>query len=210
MRLLYATTNKGKLSSMKRIASSLKIEIYGLDEIDSSLPDITEDGKDPLENAAKKAEAYYKVLKTPLFSCDSGLYFDGIDPSLQPGLNIRRVNGIALTDEEMIKYYSDLAKSYKGQLIGRYRNAICLIDSNGLRHEYSDESLWTEPFILSSIPHEHRVPGFPLDSLSIDIRTGKYYYDLEEKSVDQDAVQIGFRRFLEKLIAENVLRREQQ
>lgn len=199
MRLLYATTNKGKLSSMKRIASSLKIEIYGLDEIDSSLPDITEYGKDPLENAAKKAEAYYKVLKTPLFSCDSGLYFDGIDPSLQPGLNIRRVNGSVLSDEEMIQYYSKLSKDHGERLVGRYKNAICLILSDGRKITSFDESLWTEPFILSAIPHPHRVPGFPLDSLSLDIKSGKYYYDIESKSVDQDAVKIGFKHFLEEI-----------
>lgn len=43
-----------------------------------------------------------------------------------------------------------------------------------------DESLETKPFIIVSEPHEKRVKGFPLDSLSIDIPSGKYYYDVEE------------------------------
>ncbi|MBQ2259169.1 MAG: hypothetical protein II339_02770, partial [Spirochaetales bacterium] len=90
MKLLYATTNKGKLLSMQKIARELSIEIYGLDEVSVPLPSVVENGNNPLENAIKKAEAYFEVLKTPLFSCDSGLYFDGIDNSLQPGLNIRR------------------------------------------------------------------------------------------------------------------------
>ena len=199
MRLLYATTNKGKLLSMQKIARELNIEIYGLKEVDIPLPEVVEAGNNPLENAIKKAEAYFNVLKTPLFSCDSGLYFDGIDPSLQPGLNIRRVNGSVLSDEEMIEYYSKLSEDHGGKLIGRYKNAICLIMPDGRRFCSFDESLWTEPFILSSIPHPNRVPGFPLDSLSLDIKSGKYYYDLDSKSVDQDAVKIGFRNFLKEI-----------
>ena len=60
-----------------------------------------------------------------------------------------------------------------------------------------DESLATEPFILVSKPHEKRVKGFPLDSLSVDIATGKYYYDMEDKSVDQSAIEQGFKDFFE-------------
>ena len=206
MKLLYATTNKGKLLSMQKIARDLNIEIYGLDEVSVPLPSVVEDGNNPLENAIKKAEAYFEALKTPLFSCDSGLYFDGIDSSLQPGLNIRRVNGSVLSDEEMIQYYSKLSKDYGGRLVGRYKNAICLILSDGRKITSFDESLWTEPFILSAIPHPHRVPGFPLDSLSLDIKSGKYYYDLEEKSVDQDAVHSGFRKYLENLLAKDMLK----
>ena len=206
MKLLYATTNKGKLLSMQKIARELSIEIYGLDEVSVPLPSVVENGNNPLENAIKKAEAYFEVLKTPLFSCDSGLYFDGIDSSLQPGLNIRRVNGSVLSDEEMIQYYSKLYEDHGGRLVGRYKNAICLILSDGRKITSFDESLWTEPFILSAIPHPHRVPDFPLDSLSLDIKSGKYYYDLEEKSVNQDAVHNGFRKFLENLLAKDMLK----
>lgn len=53
----------------------------------------------------------------------------------------------------------------------------------------------TEPFRLVGIPHEKRVSGFPLDTLSVDIETGCYFYDLEEKTVDQAAIDCGFRKF---------------
>lgn len=45
-------------------------------------------------------------------------------------------------------------------------------------HHYSsmDMSMATEPFILVAEPHAKRVDGFPLDSLSIDIGTGKGFY----------------------------------
>ena len=65
-----------------------------------------------------------------------------------------------------------------------------------------DESIATEPFILSTVPHPKRVDGFPLDSLSIDVATGRYYYDLDTKDVSssvEEGVKIFFQRVLSKL-----------
>lgn len=201
MRILYGTTNQAKLDSMKRITEVLGIEIIGLKDVNQPLPHIEESGKNPLENAKMKAEAYYKAFSMPVFSCDSGLYFDNIEEALQPGTHIRRVNGKELTDEEMIEYYSGLAKSHDDRLIGRYRNAIYFILDDETRFSSMDESLATEPFMLVSKPHEKRVKGFPLDSISVDLASEKYYYDIEEKSVDQSAVEQGFKAFFEKVLS---------
>ena len=201
MRILYGTTNQAKLDSMKRITKVLGIEIIGLKDVNQPLPHIEESGKNPLENAKMKAEAYYKAFSMPVFSCDSGLYFDNIEEALQPGTHIRRVNGKELTDEEMIEYYSGLAKSHDDRLIGRYRNEIYFILDDEIKFSGMDESLATEPFMLVSKPHEKRIKGFPLDSISVDLASGKYYYDIEEKSVDQSAVLQGFKAFFEKVLS---------
>lgn len=201
MKVLYGTTNQAKLDSMKRITNSLGLEIIGLNELNQPLPIVEENGQNPLENAEIKARAYYKAFSMSVFSCDSGLYFDGLRDSLQPGIYTRRVNGKELTDEEMLEYYSNLAKQHNNQLIGRYRNAIYFMIDEETSFYSMDEMLATEPFIMVSKAHEKRVKGFPLDSLSIDIATGKYYYDLEEKSVDQSAVEQGFKTFFEKALA---------
>ena len=201
MRILYGTTNQAKLDSMKRITKVLGIEIIGLKDVNQPLPHIEESGKNPLENAKMKAEAYYKAFSMPVFSCDSGLYFDNIEEKLQPGTHIRRVNGKELTDEEMIEYYSGLAKSHDDRLIGRYRNEIYFILDDEIKFSGMDESLATEPFMLVSKPHEKRIKGFPLDSISVDLASGKYYYDIEEKSVDQSAVEKGFKAFFEKVLS---------
>jgi len=76
MKILYGTTNKGKLQAMKKAVETLDIELIGLGDIDSELPYINENGKTPLENAEMKAKAYYEAFHMPVFSCDSGLYFD--------------------------------------------------------------------------------------------------------------------------------------
>ena len=201
MKILYGTTNNAKLQAMKKAVEVLDVELVGLNDIDGELPDINEIGNTPLENAEIKARAYYEAFHMPVFSCDSGLYFDEVKEEEQPGIHVRRVNGRELADEEMIQYYASLAAKYGGKLTGRYRNAIYFILDE--KHHYSsmDMSIATEPFIMVSEPHAKRVEGFPLDSLSIDIRSGKYYYDLEVKDVST-SVDEGVRRFFTAIISQ--------
>lgn len=200
MKILYGTTNKAKIQVMKNAVESLDIELIGLDDIDSELPSIVENGKTPLENAKIKAKAYYEAFRMPVFSCDSGLYFDELQENEQPGLHVRRVNGKELTDDEMIEYYGALAEQHGGKITGRYRNAIYFILDENYHYSSMDISIATEPFILVPKPHsKQRVEGFPLDSLSIDIATGKYYYDVDVKEVST-SVEDGLRKFFEEIL----------
>ncbi len=199
MKILYGTTNNGKLQAMKNAVKELYIELISLNDVESELPKISENGTTPLENAEIKARAYYEAFHMPVFSCDSGLYFDEVNEEEQPGIHVRRINGQELSDDEMIQYYASLAERYGGKITGRYRNAIYFIlDEN---HHYSsmDMSIATEPFILVAEPHAKRVEGFPLDSLSIDIGSGKYYYDLEVKDVST-SVDDGVRKFFTTIL----------
>ena len=197
MKLLYATQNPAKVTAMRNRLEGLGIELIGLRDLNQAVPDVIEDGSTPLENALRKAVAYYEAFRIPLFSCDSGLYFDEIPKELQPGIHVRTINGKYLTDEEMLEYYSSLAARY-GNLTARYRNAVCLILDKEHIYSAMDESMASAPFLITSKPHARRNEGFPLDSLSIDIRTGKYYYDLENKELDQVAVEDGFIDFFAK------------
>lgn len=197
MKLLYATGNPAKVMAMRNRLSILGIELIGLKDLDLAIPEVIEDGNTPLENASKKALGYYEAFQMPLFSCDSGLYLDGIPQELQPGIHVRTINGKYLTDAEMMDYYSGLAVKY-GDLTARYRNAICLILDKKHIYKAMEESMASKPFLITSKPHPRRKEGFPLDSLSIDIRTGKYYYDLEKDELDQVAVEDGFLEFFKK------------
>ena len=208
MKLLYATTNKAKLESMQRVTNSLNIEIIGLKDLQNlqefkkiELPQIDESGKNPLENAIIKAKAYYKVLQIPLFSCDSGLYFENVDEKDQPGTHIRRVNGKTLTDEEALEYYAKLATSYGGKIKAKYKNAICLILDEKNIFSSMDSSLEIEPFYLVDKPHSKVVEGFPLDSLSVEKKKKKYYNDLEDNlAVDKSTIEIGFTNFFKQVL----------
>ncbi len=187
---------------MRRALQPLGIELIGLTDLGNAVPQVDESGRDPLENAKLKAKAYYTAFGVPVFSCDSGLYFDGLSDDEQPGTHIRRVGGRELTDEEMIGYYSALVAKHGGRLVGRYRNAVCLILSPERVFTCFDSSLENEPFALVTEPHAHREKGFPLDSLSVDLDTDRYFYDMPERTVDKLAVGIGFRNYFAGILDE--------
>ncbi len=91
MKFLYGTGNQAKLSAMKRRLSSLDIEIIGLKDLETEIPEVPENGATPLENARQKAYAYYDAFHIPVFSCDSGLYFENVPEEIQPGVHVRTV-----------------------------------------------------------------------------------------------------------------------
>lgn len=203
MKLLYGTGNRAKLSAMRSRLKQLDIELIGLDDLRAegkTIPQVVEDGKSPLENARLKAIAYYEAFHIPVFSCDSGLYFDNVPEAIQPGVHVRNVNGKCLTDDEMIDYYSGLVKIY-GNLVARYRNAICFVQDDTHIYEAMEPSMESEKFILTDRPHSIvRKKGFPLDSISLDIKTNKYYYDLPTNRLEQVAVEDGFLDFFKRVL----------
>lgn len=66
----------------------------------------------------------------------------------------------------------------------------------------NSKAIATEPFILVTKPHPKRVEGFPLDSLSVDVESGKYYYDLDVKDVST-SVDDGVRAFFTEIFSVN-------
>lgn len=203
MKLLYGTGNLAKLSAMRNRLEQLDIELIGLNDMRAEgkiVPKVIEDGNTPLENARLKAMAYYEAFQIPVFSCDSGLYFDNVSDEVQPGVHVRNVNGKCLSDDEMIDYYSGLVKAY-GNLVARYRNAICFVMDNTHIYEAMEPSMESEKFILTDKLHSTiRKEGFPLDSISLDIKTNKYYYDLPEDKLEQVAVEDGFLEFFKNIL----------
>lgn len=201
IKLLYGTGNPAKLNAMKKRLSGLGITLVGLKDLGCEIPEVVEDGKTPLENARKKAVAYFEAFRIPVFSCDSGLYIDGVPENEQPGVYVRRVNGKVLSDEQMIVHYSSLAKKY-GNPTARYRNAICFVADEKHIYEAMEPSIGSSAFVLTSKPYPVMKKGFPLDSLSVDIKTGKYYYELTGNELDRLAVEDGFAEFFRKILFE--------
>ena len=203
MKLLYGTGNPAKLNGMRHWLAPLGIELIGLRAIEGPHPNVEEDGQTPLENAEKKAKAYFEAWGIPVFSCDSGLYIDGIPEEEQPGIHVRTIHGKYLSDDEMLAHYTGLAEKY-GDLIARYRNAICLILDEEHVYKAMTDDMASEPFIISAKPHADAIrnPGFPIDRISIDMKTGKYFYDLEENKSDKAAGEEGFLKFFEQILGE--------
>ncbi len=209
MKLLYGTGNSAKLESMRRALADLPveeevIEILSLKDMGREAPVVPETGNSPLENARQKALAYYDFYQMPVFSCDSGLYFEGLPDEVQPGVHVRTVNGKYLNDEEMLEYYTGLAKKY-GNLKARYHNAICLVVDREHVYECMDESLMSKAFLITANPYSKVLhKGFPIDSLSVDIATGKYFYELGEDELNRLAMGDGFVEFFRKFMAADI------
>ncbi len=180
--LVYGTRNPAKLESMRRKLAGLPFAVCGLSGSFDVAEEPAEDGRSPMENAEAKARCYWRQLRRPVFSCDSGLYLEGVADEDQPGVHIRRRNGIRLDDAAMIEHYASLARRHGGAVTARYRNAICLVldDAHWLRYEGRD--LESDPFLIVDRPHRRVTRGFPLDALSVEIRSGRHYHDLEDEA----------------------------
>ena len=185
-KVLFATENESKCERFKNALLKNNIEIITINDIDKK-HDIIENGKDAIENALIKARAYAKVCDIPVFAMDDNLYIDNLPKEKQPGMYVRRVNGKRLTDDEMIEYYSNLAKVYgeKGRLTCRWVYGIAIIN-NG--HEYT--YTWSkEDFYIVDKPSNKINRGYPLNTISINKKLNKYFTDITEddkKKIKED------------------------
>lgn len=193
--LLYGTGNPAKFGYMRTILSPLPIRLLSLQEMPFPAPAAEETGSSPLENARQKSRLYFAAYKIPVFSCDSGLYFEGLPEEVQPGVHVRRPQGKRLNDEEMAAYYAALASRFGGRLTARYRNAVSLMTGAECVFERMDESLSGDPFFIVSKPRGRRAKGFPLDCLSVEIKSGRCYAELADYPAEESSVGEGFRRF---------------
>lgn len=176
MKLLFATTNYTKINDMKRVLEDTDIEIITPKDLDIYV-DVEEDGNTATENAIKKAEAYYNIANMPTIAVDVSFYINNLEDAKQPGLFVRRVGGKVLTDEEMQNYYKDLVTSIGGKTTAYYIKALAIITSNGTKSiEIKDDE-----FTLVDTPTKSLHPGYPIDSLSIDLKTNKYYSDMNSE-----------------------------
>lgn len=198
MKLLYGTSNPSKLNHMKEMLHGLNIEIIGLKDIGVSI-NVDESGDFPLENSKIKAMAYYRATGIPTFSCDSGLYIEGLEDDKQPGVHVRRVNGKYLNDEEFIQYYTNLISISGKEKRARFKNAICLVMDEKHIFEYDGDDI-ADNFLITSNAHQKRKEGFPMDSISLNIGTRKYFVDIGKDSKNEEEITKGFRYFFIRTI----------
>ena len=175
MKVLFATSNPAKVRNYKEELSKNGINLLTLKDISISFS-VEESGKNAIENAYLKAKAYYDALGIPTIGMDNNLFIEGIPDELQPGVFVRRINGKELNDDEMIEYYTKLVKEYGGKLKARWVYGMVLMTNNG-----TSEFNWSyNDFYLVSNANKKRNLGYPLDSISIDEKTNKYFVDMTE------------------------------
>ena len=191
-KILFATGNMAKVNRFLDGLLAKDIQILTLKDIDINL-NIEENGKDAIENALIKARAYYEKTKIPTLAMDDTLYLENVPINKQPGMYVRRVAGKTLSDDEMISYYSSLAKEYgnNGKLTARWIYGMALI-KDGKEYTYT----WSkDDFYIVSTPSNIINPGYPLNTISINKKLNKYFTDmtvedkLEVKEDESDVIE---------------------
>lgn len=176
MKVLFATSNPMKIISFKERLSKYNIEFdvladYKLDKR------VKETGKNALENAILKAKGYYDLTKVLTIAMDDELFIEGLPVGLEPGVFVKRINGKELSDEEMIEHYGALIKEYGGKLKAHWNYGMVVCSDKGLK-----SFTWkSKDFYFISTPCKEINKGHPLNSLSIDIETGKYIAEFPER-----------------------------
>lgn len=202
MKLLFATGNERKYKLMvERMRPLDNIEIIMPKNIGIKI-DVNENGKSPEENAIIKAKAYYDVANMPVIAEDSGLYIDEFTPDEQPGMFVKRINGVeGLPDEEILRYYIDKLNGYGGKSMAHYETGVCLIDKNG--NIYSDQIKET-PFLLTTKIDEASkgMSGGVLECISYDVNANKYfaYQTKEDKDIFYKKLDNEYRELVRKHI----------
>lgn len=173
MKILYGTTNGAKIASMKKRLENLDFEMISLRDLDISL-DVEESGKNPLENARIKAIEYYRLTHMPTFSCDTGLFIDGLSDEEQPGTYVRRYKDQVFTDYELLEHFRKIAEDLGGETTARFVNAICFVLDE--KHIFQ-RNITADEFILTSKAHPKMTRGFPLDSIALYKDTREYHVE---------------------------------
>ena len=175
-KLLYATSNKYKVQSMKERLKGLDIEIITPKQLNINIK-VEENGKTVTENAIIKAEAYYNIVKIPTIAADTALYIEKFEK--QPGLYVHRINGRELTPEETQNYYIENLKKVGGESEAYYNTGLAIIIDNKI---YTKE-IKEDKFILTSKISEKEAKYDVLSRIQYDPVLEKYICELTEEDI---------------------------
>ena len=127
MKIIAATSNKGKVREIRSIFSSSDIEIISMSELGINI-DIEETGTTFEENAAIKADSIAKLCSFPVLADDSGLCVEALGGA--PGIYSARYAGGSATDDEKIDKLLENMKD-KTNRKAKFVSAVVLVFPNG-------------------------------------------------------------------------------
>jgi XTP/dITP diphosphohydrolase len=133
-RILIATTNKGKLTEIKKILSDLPFDLLSLSDFDL-VPEVIEDKETFIGNAKKKAKEIFNLFQIPVIADDSGLSVDQLGG--KPGVYSARYSGVNSTDKKnnvkLVSELKGLPSPHKARFISVavYYNGVEYISATG-------------------------------------------------------------------------------
>lgn len=168
MRILLATSNKGKIAELKLILAERQIDVAGL--IESTSTEELETGSTFEENALLKARHYHRVSGLPTIADDSGLEVEALGGA--PGIYSARYASPGAGDAGRIARLLDEMKGLSNQRRrARFTCAAAFVWESGEK-VFRDE---VEGLILEGTRGEN---GFGYDPLFLYEPLGKTFAEL--------------------------------
>lgn len=171
MKLLLATTNKGKIREFEPLIGP-KVKL--LSATDPSfggrpVPDVVEDGGTYFENALKKAMEFYRTFRTPVLADDSGLEIDVLDGA--PGIFSARYGGESLAwAERWDVVYRALTNFPKDKWSARFRCVLCYYSGPGDVPQFFEGTVEGQ-----IVPRPRGEKGFGYDPIFYSNQLGKTF-----------------------------------
>ncbi|MDO8628611.1 MAG: non-canonical purine NTP pyrophosphatase [Nanoarchaeota archaeon] len=174
-KIVYATTNPGKLTEMRRHFSIQGIEVLTMHDLGCNDIDVPEPGTTLGENAKIKVRAYLDELaqqralppeKILVLSDDTGLEIDTLNG--EPGIHVRRWKGYRMDDEEIIAYALERLNNIPyAQRGAEFRSvvAVGVLGADKTKESYINFFEGTLRGSILETPLTERVNGFPFESL---------------------------------------------
>lgn len=185
-KVVFATGNQSKVLRFKKGLLERGIELLSLKDLDLKI-DVEENGENAIENALIKARVCYQKIHMPTIGMDDTLYMEGVPLDKQPELNVRRVNGKSLNDEEMLEHYTSLVNEYgiDGKVNCKWVYGLAVINEKG---EESTYTWYKDNFYMVNVKSDKINPGYPLNSISKYKEIDKYFTDITDK--DKELISI--------------------
>lgn len=156
-KIIYATSNSGKLAEVQKISSHHGLTIFGLSDFGINI-DVDETGDTLEANAKIKAEAYLKLVpkNSIVISDDTGIEIDALGG--EPGIKVRRWKGYKMEDEEILDYCLERLKGVPLGSRGAQFRTVLAVAKKGSELKYFDGILRGE---ILEVPKPERRDGMP-------------------------------------------------
>ncbi|KKP70293.1 non-canonical purine NTP pyrophosphatase, RdgB/HAM1 family [candidate division CPR3 bacterium GWF2_35_18] len=129
LKILFATTNPGKIRELQEVFSGMSVEILSIKDFNNHLPhkfEAIESGKTFIDNAEIKSKTYGEKLNILTVADDSGLEVKALDG--RPGVFSKRYGN---SDEERNRrLLNELQEVPKSNRTARFVCALSLYDPN--------------------------------------------------------------------------------
>ena len=195
--VFFATMNKDKIIKMKNRLKDLDIKIITPYDRNINI-EIEENGKNVIENATLKAKAYFDKVNIPTIATDSSLYVEKFD--VQPGLFVKRINGVPLDDDKLEEYYINQLNKVGGMSNAFYVTGIVLVQDENINSIEIKE----DNFTFTSKKCEDKRNFDTLSRLEYDEKIKKYFCQLNENEMQERGYR--FDKEVRKFIKNNLIK----